>query len=112
MTSCIIAVSPGAASPHSLCFWNSGSHRRPVRLERNTLGVGTQKRATECIKLGRPIATKLAWQYARIRITGWHLYDQEHPEQIGKFRATLWEIHPIMKIEFFMGGTRKELRGI
>ena len=35
-----------------------------------------------------------------VRICGWLLFDQEHPEQIGKTRATLWEIHPVMKIEF------------
>jgi hypothetical protein len=28
----------------------------------------------------------------------------EHPEQIGQFRATLWEIHPITRIEVFTGG--------
>ncbi len=46
-----------------------------------------------------------AWTFARVaaavtngwkvRIGGWLLLDQEHPEQIGRYRATLWEIHPI-----------------
>jgi hypothetical protein len=27
------------------------------------------------------------------------MYDFEHPEQLGKTRATLWEIHPILKTE-------------
>jgi hypothetical protein len=30
-----------------------------------------------------------------VRIRGWLMLDQEHPEQIGKTRGTLWEIHPI-----------------
>jgi hypothetical protein len=34
-----------------------------------------------------------------VRISGWLLLDQEHPEQVGKTRGTLWEIHPIMQIE-------------
>ena len=34
-----------------------------------------------------------------VRISGWLLLDQEHPEQLGHARATLWEIHPIIHIE-------------
>ena len=34
-----------------------------------------------------------------VRISGWLMFDPEHPEQLGKTRGTLWEIHPIMKIE-------------
>lgn len=40
----------------------------------------------------------------QVRISGWLLLDQEHPEQLGKTRATLWEIHPIMHIEVSQGG--------
>lgn len=40
----------------------------------------------------------------RVRISGWLLLDQEHPEQLGKTRATLWEIHPIIHIEVSQGG--------
>ena len=39
----------------------------------------------------------------RVRISGWLLFDEEHPEQIGKSRATLWEIHPVMRVEFWQG---------
>lgn len=35
----------------------------------------------------------------RVRISGWLLMDPEHPDQIGKTRGTIWEIHPIMQIE-------------
>ena len=34
-----------------------------------------------------------------VRIRGWRTWDQEHPEQLGKTRATLWEIHPIHEID-------------
>ncbi len=33
-----------------------------------------------------------------VRLSGWVMFDQEHPEQVGKTRATLWEIHPITRI--------------
>jgi hypothetical protein len=42
---------------------------------------------------------------AQVRISGWRLYDYEHPEQLpaskgtNATRSTLWEIHPITKIE-------------
>jgi hypothetical protein len=34
-----------------------------------------------------------------VRISGWLLLDQEHPEQLDQTRGTLWEIHPVMEIE-------------
>jgi hypothetical protein len=40
----------------------------------------------------------------RVRITGWLMYDFEHPPQVGKTRGTLWEVHPVMKIEVLQGG--------
>jgi hypothetical protein len=40
----------------------------------------------------------------RVRISGWLMLDQEHPEQVGKTRGTIWEIHPIMRIEMERGG--------
>jgi hypothetical protein len=41
----------------------------------------------------------------QVRISGWLMMDQEHPEQIGRTRATLWEIHPVMEIEVLRGGS-------
>lgn len=41
----------------------------------------------------------------QVRISGWLLMDQEHPEQIGQTRATLWEVHPIMHIEVMTNGS-------
>jgi hypothetical protein len=41
-----------------------------------------------------------AWSNGtQVRVSGWRAWDQEHPEQIGKTRATLWEIHPIHEID-------------
>jgi hypothetical protein len=46
----------------------------------------------------------IAKKHEMVRISGWLLYDQEHPEQIGKTRGTLWEIHPVMRIEVKRSG--------
>jgi uncharacterized protein YraI len=51
-----------------------------------------------------------------VRITGWLLYDPEHFAQTTNYdparpssgptvRATLWEVHPVTKIEIFDSGT-------
>jgi len=39
-----------------------------------------------------------------VRISGWLLLDQEHPEQLDHTRGTLWEIHPVMEIEVEKNG--------
>jgi hypothetical protein len=39
-----------------------------------------------------------------VRITGWTLLDPEHAAQIGQFRSTLWEVHPVTAIEVFKDG--------
>jgi Bacterial SH3 domain len=41
----------------------------------------------------------------QVRISGWLMYDSEHINVIGKQRATVWEVHPITKIEIQSNGT-------
>ena len=41
----------------------------------------------------------------KVRISGWLMLDPEHQDMIdGGLRSTLWEIHPVTKIEVFKGG--------
>jgi len=39
-----------------------------------------------------------------VRVSGWTLLDPEHGAQVGRYRSTLWEIHPITRIEVFKDG--------
>lgn len=55
------------------------------------------------------ILHKLVRDGARVRITGWLMYDPEHPDQLGRTRATLWELHPVTKIEVRSAGSWREL---
>ncbi|MBI1822752.1 MAG: hypothetical protein HYR80_01340 [Nitrospirae bacterium] len=55
------------------------------------------------------ILEKLAKQGARVRISGWAMYDPEHPDQLGKTRGTIWEVHPVTKIEVWTGNQWREL---
>ncbi len=47
----------------------------------------------------------LALAGQHVRLSGWLMLDQEHPEQAGKTRETLWEIHPILRIAVERQGT-------
>ena len=40
---------------------------------------------------------------ARVRVTGWLMWDQEHKEQLRNTRRTLWEVHPIHSIKVLRG---------
>jgi len=48
-------------------------------------------------------------QRSRVRISGWLMLDEGHPEQVGKTRVILWEIHPILRIEVWSAGRWREL---
>src|SRR5262249_19514871 len=58
---------------------------------------------------------QLVTSHEKVRISGWLMFDPEHPEQLPSAhqphptRVTLWEIHPITKIEVFRGGAWKNL---
>ena len=53
---------------------------------------------------------KLASQNAKVRVSGWVLWDEEHGDEVGKSRGSLWEVHPFTKFEVFSGGKWVELR--
>lgn len=46
----------------------------------------------------------IARERQKVRISGWLMMDPEHPDQIGKTRGTIWEIHPVMQIEVLLLG--------
>jgi len=48
---------------------------------------------------------KLVRDSTRVRVSGWLMLDPEHPEQLRKTRGTLWEIHPVMRIEVLRDST-------
>jgi hypothetical protein len=52
---------------------------------------------------------KKAAARVKVRISGWVMYDPEHPDKIGKTRGTLWEIHPVTRIEYWTGTDWKDL---
>lgn len=45
----------------------------------------------------------------RVRVSGWLLFDQEHCNEVGNSRGTVWEIHPVIKFERFVNGQWRKL---
>ncbi|MCU1230988.1 MAG: hypothetical protein JWO97_3872 [Acidobacteria bacterium] len=45
------------------------------------------------------LARKAAAEGTLVRVRGWRTWDHEHPEQLGRTRGTMWEIHPIHEID-------------
>jgi hypothetical protein len=39
-----------------------------------------------------------------VRVSGWLYFNPDSPQEIGRTRATLWEITPLMQIEVFQDG--------
>src|ERR1051326_6850173 len=41
---------------------------------------------------------------APVRVSGWAMLDPEHRAHLGHYRSTLWEVHPITKLEVLKDG--------
>ena len=46
-----------------------------------------------------------------VRVSGYLLLDPVHKNHLGKYRQTLWEVHPIHRIELFQNGRWRDLDG-
>lgn len=44
-----------------------------------------------------------------VRISGWLMLDPEHRNHLGHYRGTLWEVHPITRIEVWRDSTWVDL---
>jgi len=74
---------------------------KPHRRERQSIVVEVTPRVRALHSAWTEEQIKaLVGQQLRVRISGWLLLDQMHPELIDVMRNTLWEIHPIMHIQW------------
>ena len=44
-----------------------------------------------------------------VRVTGFLFYDPDHANHLGHYRATMWELHPVTRIELFRDGVWVDL---
>ena len=87
---------------HDFHIWltrTAGEDRTQSIVVEMTPGVRAQHRNWTTEVLGRIVKDRL-----KVRISGWLLLDPEHPDQVGKTRGTIWEIHPVMKFEVEQNG--------
>lgn len=92
----------GATRPPSL---REGKAMRAQAVIVEPTPAGQQAHAT----WRRDLLERLATDAARVRVSGWLMYDADHPEEVGKTRGTLWEVHPVTRIEVWSGGQWLEL---
>jgi len=64
--------------------------------------ISHPKWTTETLKL-------LANARDSVRFTGWAFFDPIQKGKLGRYRGTLWEIHPVTRIEFFHAGRWQNL---
>jgi uncharacterized protein YgiM (DUF1202 family) len=85
--------------------WHIPFVEHPLDLEETAVVVETTPR----VRIDHPKWTpgRLApWVNSNnpVRISGWLMFDPEHCNHFQKYRTTLWEVHPITRIEVFKEG--------
>ncbi|HLZ72296.1 MAG TPA: hypothetical protein VKV26_20525 [Dehalococcoidia bacterium] len=55
------------------------------------------------------VLNQIAHNNERVRVSGWTMFDPEHPDQVTKTRGTIWEIHPVMQLEVMRDGRWQSL---
>jgi uncharacterized protein YraI len=117
----IVAIKPqtGGSGESTNCHWTQASQVDwHIALTKNA-GEGEKDavvvETTPRVRQSHPKWTTTAlapWKNtdAPVRISGWLMLDPEHTTHLGKYRCTLWEIHPITKIELFSNGQWTELK--
>jgi len=71
--------------------------------------VETTPRTRPLHKWKKTDLDKVVNKNAPVRISGWLMYDFEHTDVIGTQRASVWEVHPITKIEVQQNNTWTDL---
>ncbi len=71
----------------------------PAQQIKSAIIVETTPRTRPQHKWTTSMLGPLVDSQTQVRISGWLMYDLEHINVIGTQRATVWEVHPITKIE-------------
>ena len=111
----IVAIKPqnNGSGESTNCYWTQLSQvdwhmaltKNPGDGEKDAVVVETTPRIRKSHSKWTPTALA-PWKNtdAPVRISGWLMLDPEHRNHLNKYRSTLWEIHPITKIEVFSNG--------
>ncbi len=85
--------------------WHRALVERPGDAESTAIVVETTPRVRQShVKWTTHALAPWLNSTAPVRISGWTMLDPEHRNHLGRFRSTLWEIHPITQMEAFQDG--------
>jgi len=79
--------------------WHIYLTNSPAQQISSAIIVETTPRTRPQHKWTTAVLAPLVDSQRLVRISGWLMYDSEHIGVIGTQRATVWEVHPITKIE-------------
>jgi hypothetical protein len=79
--------------------WHIYLTKAPKQLIKNAIIVETTPRTRPLHHWDKSVLDNLVNKNTQVRISGWLMYDFQHEDVIGKERATVWEVHPITRIE-------------
>jgi hypothetical protein len=79
--------------------WHIYLTKVPQQLIKTAIIVETTPRTRPLHHWNKSALDNLVNKDTRVRISGWLMYDFQHSGVIGKERATVWEVHPITRIE-------------
>ncbi len=79
--------------------WHIYLTNSPAQQISSAIIVETTPRTRPQHKWTTAMLAPLVDSHTHVRISGWLMYDSEHIGVIGTQRATVWEVHPITKIE-------------
>lgn len=79
--------------------WHMYLTKAPQQLIATAIIVETTPRVRPNHKWTTQMLAPYVNQRKQVRISGWLMYDVQHLDVVGKERATVWEVHPITKIE-------------
>lgn len=91
--------------------WHIYLTNSPAQPISEAIIVETTPRVRPMHKWTTAMLTALVDSDTQVRISGWLMYDLEHVSVIGTQRATVWEVHPITKIEVQTNGQWIDLDG-
>jgi hypothetical protein len=89
--------------------WHMYLTKQPSRPISESVVVETTPRVRKDHQWNR--TTLLAWVDStnQVRISGWLMLDPEHADMVGSARGSIWEIHPITRIEVWKSGAWVDL---
>ncbi len=84
--------------------WHIYLTKAPNQAISQAIIVETTPRTRPLHQWDKSVLDSLVNGNKQVRISGWLMYDSQHIGEVGTARATVWEVHPITRIEMSDGG--------